>query len=317
MMKRNNTFLLGTLLSLLLTAALFSGCATASTVSTSAVSVPPTSSAVTSSESLPDTGVLYLRVNPEIAIHYDANGIVTAVEGVNDDGKALLTDAKAYVGQECRTAVQNLVAQIYEAGYFVEEVDGGNRQIVIEVERGSVMPSDQFLGDIVTDVRSYVNTMHLSSDIDLEGESNYRDQSINRADDTDYGPYADGVTDYNDTDYGPYADGVTDYNDTDYGPYADGVTDYNDTDYGPYADGVTDYNDTDYGPNADGVTDYNDTDYGPNADGVTDYGATNYNSSNYGRTNYDDYGTTNYGASNYGDTNYDDGGSDYSDHDDD
>ena len=34
-------------------------------------------------------------------------------------------------------------------------------------------------------------------------------------DDTDYGPNADGVTDYEDTDYGPYSDGVTDYEDQD------------------------------------------------------------------------------------------------------
>ena len=107
-------------------------------------------------------------------------------------------------------------------------------------------------------------------------------------DDTDYGPNADGVTDYDDTDYGPNADGVTDYDDTDYGPNADGVTDYDDTDYGPNADGVTDYDDTDYGPNADGVTDYDDTDYGPNADGVTDYDDTDYGPNADGVTDYND-----------------------------
>ena len=120
----------------------------------------------------------------------------------------------------------------------------------------------------------------------VTGKVTEMDAEYQDYDDTDYGPNADGVTDYNvpagtgtavpaanydDTDYGPNADGVTDYDDTDYGPNADGVTDYDDTDYGPNADGVTDYDDTDYGPNADGVTDYDDTDYGPNADGVTDY----------------------------------------------
>ena len=49
-------------------------------------------------------------------------------------------------------------------------------------------------------------------------------------DDTDYGPNADGVTDYEDTDYGPYSDGVTDYEPPDDGPYVDGVTDYEDRD---------------------------------------------------------------------------------------
>ena len=53
---------------------------------------------------------------------------------------------------------------------------------------------------------------------------------------------------------------LTDYDDTDYGPNADGVTDYAE----PAAStDATNYDDTDYGPNADGVTDYDDTDYGP------------------------------------------------------
>ena len=250
--NRKNAWL-ATGLCLLLSTALLAGCAGASgPAAASPASEAPASSGSASSSStdslLPDTGVLYLRVNPAIAIHYDANGVVTAVEGVNDDGRAILAGgAQDYVGQECRTAVHGLLAEINEAGYFAEEIDGKNRQIVIEVERGSVMPNDHFLGDIVTDVRGYVDTMHLSSDIDLQGESNYPGQALNRLHDTDYGPYADGVTDYNDTDYGPYADGVTDYNDTDYGPYAEGVTDYDDTYYGPYAEGLTDYHENDSG----------------------------------------------------------------------
>ena len=107
-----------------------------------------------------------------------------------------------------------------------------------------------------------------------------------------------GFQDYDDTDYGPYGDGVTDY----------GVTDYDNTDYGPNADGITDYGDTDYGPYGDGVTDYSYTDYGDSRSGSSNYGNTNYGSSNYGDTNY---GNSNYSSSNYGDTNYDDGGSDY------
>ena len=95
--------------------------------------------------------------------------------------------------------------------------------------------------------------------------------------------------------------------DTDYGPNNDGVTDYNDTDYGPNNDGVTNYDDTDYGPNNDGVTDYDDTDYGPNNDGVTDYTAPAESVPEAPASD----------SSNYGDSNYDDGGSSYSDSDDD
>ena len=303
-------------------------------------------SSVTSAAALADTGTIVLRVNPEVAVHYDEKGIVTGVEGLNDDGKSLVTDDSAYIGKECQEVVRTLVDEMNSAGYFVEEVEGQNKQITIEIEKGSVMPDDKFLDEIVTEVRSYVGEMHLASPVDLEGETdygmtNYQDTDYGvgndgvtdygatdygassapsstpaaasssnapaaNYDDTDYGPNNDGVTDYNDTDYGPNNDGVTDYNDTDYGPNNDGVTDYNDTDYGPNNDGVTDYNDTDYGPNNDGVTDYNDTDYGPNNDGVTDYNDTDYGPNNDGVTDYND-GSTNYDDN--GTTNYDDNGS--------
>ena len=67
--------------------------------------------------------------------------------------------------------------------------------------------------------------------------------------------------DYDDTDYGPYGDGVTDYNVSAGTGTTTPAANYDDTDYGPNADGVTDYDDTDYGPNADGVTDYDDDDW--------------------------------------------------------
>ncbi len=276
-------------------------------------------------ESGPKTGgVLYLSVNPEIAVFYDIEGNVIKVEGCNDDGSAILEDYTGYEGKAAGQVVTELVAAIGEAGYLVEEIEGESRKITIEIETGSVLPNDTFLEEMVSEVRACVNEHDWDGYVDVEGGSNYGikesiPDSNGAADDrvadpaleyrgvsdynnTDYGPGSDGVTDYDNTDYGPNSDGVTDYNDTDYGPNSDGVTDYNDTDYGPNSDGVTDYNDTDYGPNSDGVTDYNDTDYGPNSDGVTDY-----NSSNYHHTDYhaSDYEHTNYHNSDYDDSDYD------------
>ena len=199
-------------------------------------------------------GVLFLSVNPEVAISYDADGLVTAVESRNDDGSKLLEGYTGYVGKPARQVVSELVTAIGEAGYFAEEIEGENRQIVIEIETGSALPDDAFLEEIITDVRSCVSSHNWSSPVDMRGESDY------------------GMTDYVDTDYGPDNDGVTDYNDTDYGPNNDGVTNYDDTDYGPNNDGVTNYDDTDYGPSNDGVTDYSSGDTNYDDGGDTDYG---------------------------------------------
>ena len=264
-------------------------------------------------------GVLVLRVNPEIAVEYDESGLVTAVTARNNDAMAIITACDGLIGQQTRTAVTELVSAIGEAGYFVEEVEGEARQIVIEIEAGSSLPHDDFLDDVVSDVRACVSDNNWAVPTNVENESDY---GLTDYVDTDYGPGSDGVTDYDDTDYGPGSDGVTDYDDTDYGPNNDGVTDYDDTDYGPNNDGVTDYDGTDYGPNSDGVTDYDDTDYGPNSDGVTDYDGGN---SDYAappatsppatnppvNSGNSDYGDSSYGSSDYGDSSSDYGDSDY------
>ena len=183
-------------------------------------------------------GVICLKVNPEIAVSYDENGMVTGIEGRNDDGRKVIMDYAGFEGRSCRDVISELVSKINDAGYFVEEADGSAKQITLEIETGSYLPEENFLNNIVSGIQEYTSSAQMSSPVVVEGESSYGWTNYG---DTDYGPDNDGVTDYNDTDYGPNNDGVTDYNDTDYGPNNDGVTDYNDTDYGPYNDGATDY----------------------------------------------------------------------------
>ena len=153
-------------------------------------------------------GTLILRVNPEFAIHYDADGMVVGAEARNDDAKAMGVDLASLEGQECRTAVSTLIARINEAGYLVEEVEGEGNTIGLEVEGGSSLPANDFLKNIVSDSQAYVIGQSKTATMQVTGSSNY------------------GWTDYSDSDYGPDNDGVTDYYDSDYGPLNDGVTDY-------------------------------------------------------------------------------------------
>ena len=226
----------------------------------------------TDNTALASGGVLCLKVNPEIAVSYDDDGAVTKVEGRNDDGAAILADYSGYEGKAAREVIVELLNAIGEAGYFVEEVEGERRQITLEIEPGSVLPSEAFLDVVIADIRACVNGNNWKSPLEVTGESDY------------------GMTDYVDTDYGADNDGVTDYNDTDYGAGSDGVTDYGTN------GGSTNYDDTDYGAGSDGVTDY-----GTNG-GSTNYGDTDYGNTNYGSTDYSD------GQSDYDDgaTDYDD-----------
>ena len=274
-------------------------------------------------ESSVTAGVLTLRVNPEIAIHYNQSGKVVALEGDNQDGREIVETYPDYIGKDCEVVVQELVEEIHAAGYFVEEVEGQPRRVVLELDDDSQEPREDFLEDMSRSAQDALEGLSLGSAVVVEDDGAAVSPS----------PKASpGTSDYNDTDYGPNKDGVTDYNDTDYGPNNDGVTDYNDTDYGPNNDGVTDYNDTDYGPNNDGVTDYAptpapatptpapvqptpppvvDTDYGYGSDGVTDYTPPTQPQAPAGDSGYDggsNYGgSSNYGGdSGYGDSGYDD-----------
>ncbi len=266
-------------------------------------------------------GVICLSVNPEIAIHYDEAGLVTKVEARNDDGSEIVKEYVGYEGKECRLVVGDLVTAIGEAGYFVEEVEGMPRQIVIEIESGSQLPNPEFLDEVVEEVRESANQKDWMSEVQVEGESDY---GLSDYVDTDYGVGNDGVTDYNSTDYDEtvtnYDDAATDYDDNSVTDYEEPVTDYGSTDYvddsvTDYEEPVTDYGSTDYVD--DSVTDYEEP--------VTDYGSTDYVDdsvtdyeepvTDYGSTDYVDDSVTDYEepVSDYDSTDYDDAASDYDD----
>ena len=235
------------------------------------------------------SGTLILSVNPSIAVKYNEDGTVKAVNAVNKDGQEILEGYTGFEGKETKTVVAELIQRIGNAGFLVDDIETENRAITIEIESGSHIPNEQFLQEIARTIKVYLDDTKLSNPIRLprENDSNYDD--LTDYQDTDY----DGVdTDFDDTDY----DGIdTDYDDTDF----DGVdTDYDDTDF----DGVdTDYDDTDY----DGVdTDYDsDSDYNAPAPAPAPAPNTDYDDSGYDDSGYDDSG---YDDSVYDDSGYDD-----------
>ena len=226
-------------------------------------------------------GTLRIQINPDVEMTVSRTERVLGLTGLNGDGQELIA-GYSYQGKTREMATDELVERAIEMGYLSDgdtisiTVSSSDTQwqareeeqiqtqleerygetIVIQISAGDAAEQQPDPGQEQTEV-----VVPVAPQVPASGGS--PDQSSGTGtgaahDDTDYGPNADGVTDYDDTDYGPNADGVTDYTDTDYGPNADGVTDYDDTDYGPNADGVTDYTDTDYGPYSDGVTDYED-----------------------------------------------------------
>ena len=99
-------------------------------------------------------GQILLAVNPEILISYDENSLVTGIEGKNVDGQSIVTNYPDYIGKKCDEVLRDLVVLIKDAGYFVEDIDGQKKNIVIKIEADSYIPNGDFLNDLENAVLS-------------------------------------------------------------------------------------------------------------------------------------------------------------------
>ena len=211
-------------------------------------------------------GTLRIQINPDVEMTVSRTDRVLDLEGLNADGEDLI-EGYDYRGKDRETAAGELVERAIDMGYLSDgdtisvtvrsdDADWQAReeaqiQAQLEERYGATIVIQ--LGDGAADQSQSAAAPEEPAEVVVPVAPQVPEQTPGTAadpsagsggqEDTDYGPGADGVTDYNDTDYGPNADGVTDYADTDYGPNSDGVTDYTDTSSGPYYDGVTDYED--------------------------------------------------------------------------
>ena len=342
-MKLRRTFLVTVSSLALLSTALLTGCGSQQTTADNSIQasteeITAEAPAETGSAALAETGILVLSVNPEIQIDYDKEGVVTAITGRNEDGKKIAEASQDEIGKNCDEVLKNLITEIHSAGYFVEDIDGHQKNIVVQIEPGSVLPSDDFLENMSASTQSAVKGLKLTSDIVTIDDDDY-DPTYTTAE--KLSPYitlekakeialaqadvnaADAVFDDKEFDHD---DGTAIFeleftaNGVEYEYDVDAVTGkvlkaehkggaQTGSQTGTPAQtstGSTNYDDTDYGPGSDGVTDYNDTDYGPGNDGVTDYNDTDYGPGNDGVTDYNDtdYGPNNDGVTDYNDTDY-------------
>ena len=122
---------------------------------------------------LKETGILTLSVNPEIQLEYNRDGKVTALTGRNDDGKGIVEAYPDYIGKDCEDVLKDLIVEINEAGYFVDDIDGNKKNIVLQLEPGSVLPSDDFLADMSASTQEAVRGLELSSGIVTIDDDDY------------------------------------------------------------------------------------------------------------------------------------------------
>ena len=352
MMKLRRNFLVTVSSLAVLSTALLTGCGSQSQSAADTAPAATEETAVAETQTLEtptlgETGILILSVNPEIRIDYDKDGKVTAISGRNEDGNKIAQAAQDEIGKNCDEVLRNLITEINAAGYFVDDIDGHQKNIVIQIEPGSVLPSDDFLQNMSTSTQDAVKGLSLASDIVTIDEDDY-DPTYTTAERPS--PYitlekaqeialaqadvnaADAVFDDKEFDHDDgtpvfelefYANGV-EY-EYDIHAVTGKVIKAEHKGGAPAQTPASTPAQTPASTPAQtpasapaGRTDYDDTDYGPNNDGVTDYNDTDYGPNNDGVTDYNDtdYGPNNDGVTDYNDTDYgpnNDGVTDYND----
>ena len=224
-------------------------------------------------------GTLRIQINPDVEMTVSRTDRVLDLEGLNADGEDLIA-GYSYRGKDRETAADDLVERAIDLGYLSDgdtisiTVNSSDEEWRVQEEAQVQTQLEERYGETIVIQIGPAPEEPPAAEVVIPvapatpepipepapepvpkpapepAPEPVPEPSTPPAapEDTDYGPNADGVTDYDDTDYGPNADGVTDYQDTDYGPYTDGATDYEDRDGG---DADTDYDDGDDGEDDD------------------------------------------------------------------
>lgn len=116
-------------------------------------------------------GTIILKVNPEIAIDYNDQGEVTNVRALNEDAEEIINEYTDFIGKNSDIILEELIQLIGDAGFFVEEIEGKSKRIVIELEAGSELPTDNFLVDMATNAQEAAKEFAPNSEVNIEDVS--------------------------------------------------------------------------------------------------------------------------------------------------
>lgn len=177
-------------------------------------------------------GALRIQINPDVELTLSRTDRVLELEGLNEDGRVLI-EGYDYGGKDREDVTEELVERAIDMGYL-----SGGETVSITVtsadadwqareEQAAREDLEERYGETIviqigpTDEKPPVTEVVIpvtppEPEPTPEPPPEQTDPPV-VPDDTDYGPNADGVTDYEPPDEGPYVDGDTDYEDRDDG----------------------------------------------------------------------------------------------------
>lgn len=228
-------------------------------------------------------GALRIQINPDVELTLSRTDRVLELEGLNADGQILI-EGYDYGGKDREDVTEELVERAIGLGYLSDgetvsiTVTSSDADWQIREEREAREDLEERYGETIVIQIGPAPEEPPATEVVIPvappspTPSPTPDPTPEPVPAPTPAPSAPPVpsADPGITDYGPNADGVTDYEDTDYGPYSDGVTDYEPPDDDPYVDGDTDYEDRDDGDDRDDDWDDDDNDDDGGDDGERD-----------------------------------------------
>ena len=175
-------------------------------------------------------GALRIQINPDVELTLSRTDRVLELEGLNEDGQSLIAGYE-YSGKDREDVTGELVERAIDMGYL-----SGGETVSITVtsadadwqareEQAAREGLEERYGETIVIQIGPADGEPPATEVVIpvtppepeptpEPSPEQADPPV-VPDDTDYGPNADGVTDYEPPDDGPYVDGVTDYEDRD------------------------------------------------------------------------------------------------------
>ena len=128
-----------------------------------------------------ESGFIHLNINPEIRIGFNAEGNVTTVTAENKEAEAILEGFEGYEGKACKEVVDSLILLVKDAGYLVDDIDGENKLIVIQLESGSREPSEGFMENLKKSAHNAVKNFETEPEIikieDIDYDKKYETET--------------------------------------------------------------------------------------------------------------------------------------------
>ncbi|HHX38218.1 MAG TPA: hypothetical protein GX717_09600 [Clostridiaceae bacterium] len=115
----------------------------------------------------PKIGSVALRINPEISVSYNKDGLVTSLQGKNDDGRKVVESYKDFIGKPAAEVMADLVKLIDAEGYFIEETETNKQNLILELEAKSMVPDSEFLPNLEDSVDDALKSLNRTNVVTL------------------------------------------------------------------------------------------------------------------------------------------------------